>query len=95
MRILINERIQKKLRDKHGVTQSEVEQCFYNRYGRFLEDSREEHWTHPPTQWFIADTNAGRRLKVVFVEDRDTDIIYVKTAYDPDTNEEKIYDKYS
>jgi uncharacterized DUF497 family protein len=95
MEFIMNDRIRKKLKDKHGVVPNEVEQCFYNRVGCFLEDSREEHWTYPPTQWFIAETDAGRRLKVVFVENRIARIIYIKTAYEPDTHEEKIYGKYS
>lgn len=95
MNIVIAERIETKLKDKHQVTPDEVVQCFYNRVGRFLEDTREEHWTHPPTQWFIADTDAGRRLKVVFVEDEAAGNIHIKTAYKPVAIEEKIYDKYS
>jgi len=95
MGIVITERIERKLKDKHQVLPDEVVQCFYSRVGRFLEDTREQHWTYPPTQWFIADTAAGRRLKVVFVQDESTGDLHIKTAYEPIAIEEKIYDKYS
>lgn len=60
----------------------------------FLEDAREEHRTHPPTQWFIAQTDTGRRLKVVFVEDVDAGAIHIKTAYESNATEEKIYGQH-
>ena len=94
MKFVLTGRIRQKLKDKHGVIPEEVEQCFYNRAGCFLEDAREEHRTHPPTQWFIAETDAGRRLKVVFVEDVDAGVIHIKTAYEPNATEEKIYGKH-
>lgn len=39
--------------------------------------------------WFIANTNAGRELKIVFVLDGDE--VHLKTAYDPNDEERKIY----
>ena len=64
-----------------------------NRIGGFLEDMRLDHKTEPPTLWFIAETNAGRLLKVVFME---LDNQYeLKTAYEPNKDEVKIYEKYS
>lgn len=76
---VFSSRITEKLETKHGVTQQEVKECFNNSTGITLEDHREEHATNPPTQWFIATTNNGRELKVVFVYDEG--IIYVKTAF--------------
>lgn len=95
MRIVISERIRQKLAEKHGVIAEEVTECFLNRAGRFLEDTREEHRTEPPTQWFIAETDAGRALKVVFVENVSKGTIEIKTAYEPNQTEVRIYDKYS
>lgn len=94
MKFVLTGRIRQKLKEKHNVSPLEVEQCFYNRTGRFLEDSREEHRTHPPTQWFIAETDTGKRLKVVFVEET-LGGIHIKTAYEPNATEERIYGKYS
>jgi len=94
MKFVVTGRIRQKLKDKHGVVLEEIEQCFYNRTGRFLEDAREEHRTHPPTQWFIAETDTGRRLKVVFVDDVDAGVIHIKTTYEPNATEEKIYGRH-
>ena len=61
--------IRTKLLYKHDVREHEIEEAFANREGGFLEDERAEHITIPPTQWFIAETNHGRRLKIVFIAD--------------------------
>ncbi|KPQ03071.1 ADP-ribosyl-[dinitrogen reductase] hydrolase [Marinobacter sp. HL-58] len=84
--------VKQKLAQKHGVSLEEVQQCFANREGNLLEDSREEHKTDPPTQWFISETDYGRRLKVAFML-MGSDII-VKTAYEPNETEERIYQKF-
>ncbi len=51
------------------------------RDGHFLIDDTEEHKTDPETNWFIAETNYGRLLRVYFV--RRGDDIYLKTALEP------------
>jgi hypothetical protein len=94
MRITIAPQIVTKLRGKHGVRPYEIHECFLNRVGKFLEDTRERHRTRPPTQWFIAETDVGRSLKVVFIEDVQNGQIHIKTAYEPDEAEERIYEKY-
>ena len=92
MGLVISQKIREKLREKHCVTEEEIVQCFASREGRFLIDTREEHFTDPPTQWFIAQTSYGRLLKVVFVlKGEDT---YIKTAYEPNETEIRIYNKY-
>ena len=78
-----------KLTQKHRVSEEEIIQCFANRMGRYLIDTREEHRTTPPTRWFIAETDVGRRLKVVFVPLPDG--IEIKTAYEPNQVETKMY----
>lgn len=70
-----------KLRDKHGLTQKEVIECFTNSEGVFLEDTQEDHQTDPPTLWFMAPTNHNRMLKVCFMH-KDGDIV-IKTAFEP------------
>ncbi len=82
-----------KLKQKHNVDISEVEECFSNREYGFLEDTREEHKTNPATKWFIAETDYGRKLKIVFIEFEDS--IELKTAYVPNKIELDIYEKYS
>jgi len=92
--LLISATVIKKLNDKHGVTREEVEECFYNRTKGLLEDTREVNKTKPPTMWFIAETNDGRLLKVVFIELSNRKY-EVKTCYEPNTNEVKIYGKFA
>ena len=90
----INNAIIRKLKEKHEVTVDEVEECFYNRIRGLLEDTREQHKTNPPTMWFVAETNQGRLLKVVFIE-LDNGTYEIKTAYAPYEHEVKIYEKYA
>jgi uncharacterized DUF497 family protein len=92
MALVISNEILHKLTDKHGVSKREVEQCFENRDGGLLEDSREDHKTNPPTQWFIAMTNKQRLLKIVFVQDGAN--TFLKTAFEPNSIEIGIYQKH-
>ena len=93
MPLIISSQVLEKLGNKNPpIIRREVEQCFDNRNGAFLLDGREENKTDPPTQWFIAKTNKDRNLKIVFVR-RDKDI-HLKTAYDPNAEEVRIYTKY-
>jgi len=55
------------------------------------QKTREEHRTNPPTHWFLAETCYGRLLKVVFVPDTNGKDIYIKTAYEPNETEIRIY----
>ncbi|MBK2124967.1 hypothetical protein [Fangia hongkongensis] len=82
-------KIKDKLWNKHKVTISEVHQCFINREGCTLIDDREQNKTIPPTQWFLAETDAGRLLKIVFIE-FESDIV-LKTSYEPNSKEREIY----
>lgn len=90
----ISDEIEKKLRDRHGVDQFDILQCFGNQIRSALLDDREEHKTDPPTQWFISETDSGRRLKIVFIQLTALDVA-IKSAYEPDENEERIYQKFS
>lgn len=96
--IKVAKRVYAKLKGKHSVTLQEVRQCFANVDGQFLEDTRECHKTDPVTMWFIAETDKGRALKVCFVREENTEkavTLYVKTAYEPNEDEVRIYDKYA
>jgi uncharacterized DUF497 family protein len=92
MRLIISQAIQAKLSSKHSVSRKEVEECFKNRDGRLLSDSREKHQTDPPTLWFVAATNQQRLLKVVFVQ-RGPDV-FLKSAFEPTSEELRIYRKF-
>jgi len=92
MGLKISPGVKEKLKKKHCVADDEITQCFAGRAGRYLMDRREDHQTDPPTLWFIAETDYGRLLKVVFIQSGD-DII-IKTAYAPNDVEIDIYNRY-
>ena len=46
--------IASKLHKKHHVSINEVEQCFVNKVGNLLYDTRAKTKTIPPTLWVIA-----------------------------------------
>lgn len=91
--LIISPKVQEKLANKQPpVSGEEIEQCFATRDGRYLLDKREEHASDPPTLWFIGETYWGRKLKVVFIA-RDGKVI-IRTAYPPNEDEVRIYQKY-
>lgn len=81
MAFIVSPAIRAKLSTRHKVSVEEVFECFANGPPYTLQDNRPEHQTNPPTEWFIGETDSGRRLKVMFViEDED---VYIKSAYEP------------
>lgn len=93
MSLVISSRVREKLgRKQPPVAQVEIEQCFGSRSGSYLLGERQDNQTDPPTRWFIAETDYGRFLKIVFIL-KDGDVI-IKTAYDPNSEEQRIYRKY-
>ena len=88
--LIVSPNIRTKLETKHNVTVREVEQCFLNRDGETLLDDDEDHRTDPPSWWFIAETNHGRRLQIIFVS-KDGNI-YLKSAFDPTPGKIRLYE---
>lgn len=89
--LVISSAVLDKLKEKHGVSVREVEQCFENRIGIFLVDEKEDHRTDPPTLWFVAPTNCGRFLKVVFIFIDGN--IHIKSAFDAKQSAIDMYDR--
>jgi len=87
----ITDRVLRKLRDQHDVERDEVGECFLNRAGKFYSDNREDNRTNPPTYWFVAETDKGRVLKVVFV--RYPDRYQIKSAFPPKDGSDVLYQK--
>ncbi|WP_251371912.1 ADP-ribosyl-(dinitrogen reductase) hydrolase [Polynucleobacter sp. MWH-UH24A] len=87
--LVISPRLAEKLIKKHRVRRVEVEECFYNRTGIVLEDTRAEHQTEPPTVWFIAPTHQNRLLKIVYV--LNDGVVNLKTAFEPNPREKLLY----
>ena len=94
LNLTISSAVSIKLKTKHNVDRSEIEECFLNRLRGLLEDTREQHKTNPATMWFIAETDQGRKLKIVFIE-HPNGTYEIKTAYEPNKNEVDIYEKFS
>mgnify|MGYP001615981562 CR=1 FL=1 len=88
--IVISQRIDQKLDAKHTVTIEEVDQCFDNKCGVNLIDDREDNRTNPPSLWFIAETNKGRLLKIIYVY-RDGKY-FLKSAFEPGDADIHTYD---
>lgn len=94
MALRISPKIRKKLAEKHNVSEQEILECFASREKKYLEDTREDHKTDPPTLWFVAETDFGRKLKIAFMQDKDGDI-HIKTAYPANEEEIRIYIKFA
>ncbi len=90
-KLIISTKLVEKLITKHNVRRVEIEECFANKLGPLLIDDRAAHKTEPPTTWFIARTHQNRLLKVVFIVERRA--VYLKTAYEPNQDEIRIYQK--
>ncbi len=80
---------------KRGITLEQCVECFSNRTGRFLFDTRERHRINPPTLWFISTTDANRLLKIVFIHYPAAQEIHLKSAYDPNQIEINLYNQES
>ena len=91
--LVINPAIQGKLALKHGISRSDVEQCFLNRTRSYLIDNRLDHQTEPSTEWFISENDRGVLIKVVFIFD--DGMIYLKSAFPPNSTEIRIYNTIS
>lgn len=92
MPINISENTRAKLAAEHDVGEPEVHQCITNRTGKVLLDTRAQHQSTPPTVWFIAPTNKGRLLKVVYIR-RGADFD-IRSCYEPNDEELRIYRKH-
>jgi hypothetical protein len=92
MKLIISTAVREKLANKTPpVTESEIVQCFANRVAKDLIDTRANNLTNPLTRWFIAETDYGRELKVAYMPMPQG--IVIKSAYDPNDEERRIYKK--
>jgi uncharacterized DUF497 family protein len=89
MTLIASQKVQAKLLAKHRVTMEEVCEALSDRPDYVVIDDREDHASDPPTYWFIAETNRGRRLKIVYIARGDD--IFLRTAYPPDKVEIDLF----
>ena len=95
MQFLISSKVRDKLKDpSHSVTEDEILQAFANRSGNALQDNREKHKTNPPTNWFVSETDYGRKLKIMYIL-HENSIVEIKSSYNATTEIQRIYAKYS
>ena len=91
MKLIISQSVRLKLANPdHQVTEAEIRQAFANRAEIMVEDTRAWHKTNPPTLWFVADTDFGRKLKVMLVPHTNGDV-EIKSAYSATTQVQRIY----
>ena len=83
----------RKSADKHGVSQSEAEQVFFNEPLLVVDDARHSH--SEPRLHALGITHAGRRVHITFtLRDEDT-TIGVISARDMHRKERVHYDQES
>ena len=85
----ISPRVTEKLLEKHDVSREEIWQCFLNREGPSFRDTRDRHATNPPSVWFVAPTDKGRALKVVYIEY--PTYYAIKSVFEPKDGSDKLY----
>jgi hypothetical protein len=91
MKLIISPNVRIKLADPdHQVSEAEIRQAFANRVEIMVEDTRAWHRTNPPTLWFVAETDFGRKLKVMLVPHANGDV-EIKSAYSATVKVQGIY----
>ena len=77
--------------DKHGVSQSEAEEVFFNQPLLLLEDAR--HGGQELRYHALGRTHEGRRLHITFALREDDMLIRVISARDMHRKERSIYEQ--
>ncbi|MGD0764401.1 MAG: BrnT family toxin [Roseiarcus sp.] len=80
---------ERKSADKHGVSQGEAEQVFFNQPLLLLEDDR--HSVMEPRFHALGATNEGRLLHITFTLRRDDTLIRVISTRDMHRKERAVY----
>lgn len=91
--LIISPTINAKLDGKHQVADFEIKQCFENVTGEYIEETRLQHKTNPSSFWFLAHTNHGRLLKIIFTP-RDGNL-FIKSAFDANQKSIDLYIKFN
>ena len=81
----------RKSADKHGVSQAEAEQIFFNEPLLILEDTK--HSMSELRFHGVGQTDEGRYLHITFTLRRDGQLIRVISARDMHRKEEAFYDQ--
>ena len=81
--------------DHGSVSKKDVEECFANHCGGYCDDKRPQHLDADgkPSMWFVAATNHGRILKIMFV--RQGADMYLKSAYPATQQVQDIFSRHA
>lgn len=92
MKLVATDAVKAKLLDERELYFEEVLEAWESCSGPWIIDDRERNKTKPPTVWALAWTDLGRLLKLVVIPHRDKGIAILRTAFEPDEDEVKIYE---
>jgi len=92
VKLIATETVRAKLWDEHELDFEEVLEAWEGCSGPWLVDDREKNRTTPPTVWALAWTDLGRLLKLVVIPHRAQGIAVLRTAFEPDEDEVKLYE---
>lgn len=81
----------RKSEDRHGVSQGEAEQVFFNEPLLVVDDAR--HSVNEPRFHALGKTHEGRLLHITFTLRRKGELIRVISARDMSRKERGIYEK--
>jgi len=95
LELVVSPWVEEKIFEFHAVSIAEVEEAFSLHNGFYLEDQRAAHRSNPPTWWFVGETALGRLLKVVFIWDKESDYVILRTAFEPSDEEIDIYEAHT
>lgn len=93
--LIVSRKVKEKIENRHELLIREICEAFANKEGAFLRDAREDPDKMPFSQWFVAQTDKGKLIKVAFILDDENRKVIIKTAYEPNEEEVRIYKKYS
>lgn len=94
--LYISDVVKEKLITKHNLNPDVVMSLWNSYIGVTILDTREQHRTIPPTEWFLARDANGLIIKLAFILDTDG-IAFLKTAYPVARNAQtviKIFRKF-
>ena len=97
MAILISDDVLTKIAaDDHGcVSRKDVEEAFATNSAGYCYEQHQEHFLGDgrPSLWFVACTNRGVRLKIMFVLDNED--VHLKSAYPATDRVTAIFERYA
>ncbi len=93
MRLVASDAVKEKIGREHDVEFFEAQEAFAQAEGVWFEDTRARHKTKPPTIWTLSETSLGRLLKIVVIPRKDLGIAILRTAYEPDNDEVRLYEE--